>query len=104
MKTLTIILISCVFITTAKAEDNVIHLSEHIGASYAITMLGYGMYRSAFGMPKTTAFIFASLLSGLVGLSYKYMEPHGLEGDQFRRSMYGNGIGIGAAGITILAW
>ena len=76
-----------------------LHLTAHVGASYAINTVFYGVSTKALGMNKTAAFIVSAAATLAVGTLYKVGEPEVLD---WRRPMLQNVIGIVGSDATIV--
>lgn len=97
------------FCINSYAEDNneqFVHDTAHFGASYAINMFSYGLFRKAFKMDQTNALIFSAFTTLAIGFTYKYME--GMESGQMPanlgRAMLLNTAGVGGAVFTVKAF
>lgn len=80
-------------------DSQTVHDTAHFGASYAITMFGYGFYTKVFRMEPIPAFIFSAVLTTCIGYSYKAMTKD--SPSSYGRSMLYNTYGILGAGATI---
>ena len=68
-------LLALVFPTTAHADHNDdVHLTAHVGASFALDTFFYGFNKKALHMDNTSAKVFAGFTTVLVGALYKASE------------------------------
>lgn len=87
------------------AEDaTLLHFSAHAGISYALTTAVYGFTEKVLMCDRTESFIFAAVVTTMIGAAYKMTEIS--PGDSqwpasFGRAVMFNTAGILAAGITI---
>lgn len=76
-----------------------VHDVAHIGASYMVNTVFYGVYAKGFGMPQGIAIGFSVGATVLTGLTYLYM-TNASDG-HIGHSMLFNGIGLAGSVITI---
>lgn len=82
---------------TAKAEMET-DKAAHFGVSYAIQSGMYGFSKKAFRLKKSEALIFAAFTTALITTAAEYMPGNTFDS----KDILANGIGIGAASMTIL--
>lgn len=80
-------------------ENDMLHLTAHVGSSYVINTICYGISTKALGMNKTAAFIVSAAATLAVGALYKFGEPEVLD---WRRPMLQNVIGVVGSDATIV--
>jgi len=93
------LLILLMLCSQAKANENdILHLTAHVGASYIINTIVYGV-STKMGMSKSAAFIVSAAATLAVGALYKFGEPEVLD---WRRPMLENAIGVVGSDATIV--
>lgn len=76
-------------------HDQFVHACAHIGMSATLNTFFLGFYKKMFQMERRPAMGFAAFTTLLVGLSYKYMQPKGVnDGSAIAQSMLQNSIGV----------
>jgi hypothetical protein len=83
-------------------HDDLVHATAHLGLSYALTDVFYGVFRRGFEMPKTTAYLFSITYTLVLGLTYEYVGMASM--DHTKKAMIWNGVGAGLRGLTIKAF
>ena len=98
-------LVLALFAITARADDStLLHFSAHAGISYALTTAVYGFTEKVLMCNRTESFIFAAVVTTIVGAAYKMTELSPSDSQwpaTFGRAVGFNTAGILAAGITI---
>ena len=88
------------------AHEDFVHLTAHMGASYAINTFMYGFSRKALHFDRTDALIFSAFTTLFVGAMWKVMEQPDvgstLNGAEFKTSMLRNALGVGLSAGTVL--
>lgn len=82
---------------TAKADhEDDVHAIAHIGASFTIELITYGISHKALKLSRPASLIVATATTLLVGFAYKYSETHSASFNrEMSKSMFRNGIGVG---------
>lgn len=82
---------SLVFSTNCKANDELLHIAAHVGSSYILQTVFYGINTEALKMNKPTAEALALIETLAIGLAYKLNEPASIENTM--NSMFYNSVG-----------
>lgn len=81
-------------------HEDFVHLTAHVGASYAINTFSYGLWSRAFKCSRTDAVILAAVTTFMIGAIYKGVE-FGTTPAEVSTAFERNLIGIGLSAGTI---
>ncbi len=90
-----LVLVSLSLNSRAFTHDDEVHFAAHVGTSFALQTVFYGINSRAFQMSKPWSEVCAAVETLAIGFAYKYEEN--ADSDATRTSMAENAIGVGLA-------
>ena len=100
-----ILFLSCLACKAETQDEELVHFTAHFGASYALSMVSYGIARKGLGLEPLPAFLVAAGTALAIGAIYKFAvdnTPTNTSfGSDFGKSMMYNSAGVLGAGLTV---